>query len=48
MPDGGSGVGLARIQAEADMRLALTVAGNQVSISATSLPFTPSVEAELA
>jgi anti-sigma regulatory factor (Ser/Thr protein kinase) len=45
-PDGGSGIGLARIQAEADMRLGLSVAGNRVSVSATSLPFTPSVEAE--
>lgn len=45
-PDGGSGIGLARIQAEADMRLALSVAGTRVSVSATSLPFTPSSEAE--
>jgi anti-sigma regulatory factor (Ser/Thr protein kinase) len=44
MPDGGSGIGLARIEAEADMQLSLAVAGNRVSVSATSLPFTPSSE----
>lgn len=44
-PDGESGIGLARIQAEADMRLGLSVAGTRVSVSATSLPFTPSVQA---
>lgn len=36
VPENESGIGLARIQAEADMRLLLTVDRNDVSISATS------------
>jgi len=42
--DGGdfSGLGLARIPAEADMPLRLSLKGDEVSICATSNPFTPS------
>lgn len=44
VPEGESGLGLARIQAEADMKLGLRVEGNRVSISGVSLPFTPADE----
>ena len=39
------GLGLARIPAEADMRLALSLVGDEVTISAASGVFTPSPEA---
>jgi hypothetical protein len=44
VPEGESGLGLARIQAEADMKLDLDVEGQRVSISGVSLPFTPADE----
>ncbi len=39
--EGESGLGLARIRAEAEMALGLEVVGEEVSIIATSPPFTP-------
>jgi len=39
--EGESGLGLARIRAEAEMSLGLEVVGEEVSIIATSPPFTP-------
>jgi len=39
-----SGLGLARIRAEGEMQLSLAVSGEEVSICATSEPFSPSEE----